>query len=119
MAAPVYDTGQAPGRSQGLGGQSDAPTTWTTQYYSLQNQSASGNAFRLTGGIYLLECTATFGGGSVTLQKVGPDGVTLVNAATPFTTNGTQTAYLPLGQYQWTVATATAVYTQLARVPLA
>ena len=54
--------------------------------------------------------SATFGGGSVTLQRLAPDGSTYVTVLTAFTTAGYASANLPSGTYQIAIATATAVY---------
>ena len=115
MPAPIYDTGCQAGSQSNVQGSGGANNTNT---FMLQNAVATGGSFELTGGIYLLECIAS-NYGSVTLQKLGPDGVTWLTAATAFTTNGTETAYLTRGTYRWLVSSAIAVYTQLGRVPLA
>lgn len=94
----------------------DAPAT-----AQLANASASVS-FVLTGGIYVLAAIATWGGGNVELQKLGPDGVTYLsfNTAAKLTANGmTAPIYVPPGQYRLTVTTATGVYTDLSRVPIA
>src|SRR5579872_4962394 len=98
MTAPVYN---APGAA------------------NLSNVSANSAQFQLTGGIYVLSAIATWGGGSVELQKLGPDGSTFLsfNTAVKLTANGmTAPVYVPPGQYQITVTTATGVYTDLSRV---
>lgn len=83
------------------------------------NISANTAAFKLTGGRYLACATATFGGGSIKLQKLGPDGTTYVSvaAATDFSAAGCGIAEVPPGDYRFTIATATAVYISLDRVP--
>ena len=83
------------------------------------NISATTSSFRLDGGRYGAEFTATWGGGSVTLQKLGPDGSTYVTAMNAWTANGTALGDLPMGDYRLAVATATAVYVRLRRVPIA
>lgn len=113
MPAPIYDIGEQAGSSAGPG--NNGPSNTNT--YTLQNASATGGSFELTGGIYLLLCVLL--GGTVTLQALGPDGVTWLTAATAFTANGTETAYLPRGQYRWNVNGSTGVYTLANRVPLA
>lgn len=82
------------------------------------NISTTTAAFRLDGGIYALSVVATFGGGSVDLQVLGPDGSTYVSALTAaFLANGTKVVFLPPGAYKWVIATATAVYVSANRVP--
>lgn len=85
----------------------------------LSNASASSALTKLSGGLYALCATATWGGGSLDLQRQSPDGSTLVDVSTStkLTANGYATVYLSPGWYQLTVATATAVYASLARVP--
>ena len=83
------------------------------------NASATTSAAKLDGGIYTLFATATFGGGTVKVQALSNDGSTWIDVA-----NGSLTAagsagplYLPPGQYRINIATATAVYAALTRVP--
>ena len=70
------------------------------------------------GGIYGADYAATFGGGSITLEKRAADGVTYVPVATAVTANGAQIVYLPPGWYEFVIVTATAVYIQLTRIPM-
>jgi hypothetical protein len=83
------------------------------------NVSASTAAFSLRGGKYGVSVVATFGGGSVKLQRLGPDGSTYlsVSSGTDFSANGYATVDLPSGNYRWTIATASAVYAELTRIP--
>jgi hypothetical protein len=55
----------------------------------------------------------------VKLQRLGADGSTYlsVSSGTDFTAAGYQTVDLPAGQYRFTIATASAVYASIARVP--
>lgn len=85
--------------------------------YFAQNISATTAAFHLDGGKYGIDYIATWGGGSVTLQKMGADGSTYVTAATAFSANGYVTVDLPSGTYKLAVATATAVYVDIRRIP--
>jgi hypothetical protein len=82
------------------------------------NIAASTSDFTLTGGKYGLTANATFGGGSVKLQKKLPDasGYVSVAAATDFTAAGYQTIDLPAGTYRLTIAMATAVYAEIVRI---
>ena len=79
--------------------------------------SADTDEFQLQGGAYVIDAVATWGGGTVTLQRKGPDGA-FMTAATAFTANGTSGGLvLPPGTYKFDVVTATAVYVGLVRVP--
>lgn len=80
--------------------------------------------FALNGGIYLLAArSSAWGGGSVALQMLGPDGATYLSvslngAPVQLTADGTVSPiWLPPGQYQLVVATATGVDVKLASVP--
>ena len=86
---------------------------------SLSNASASSALKELSGGLYGFDVVATFGGGSVDLQKLAADGSTLVDVgtATKMTSAGYATVYLSPGFYQITVTTATAVYARVSRIP--
>ncbi|WGS23376.1 MULTISPECIES: hypothetical protein [unclassified Bradyrhizobium] len=83
------------------------------------NISASTTAFALNGGKYGVDAVATFGGGSVKLQKLLGDGTTYqsVSTATDFTAAGYAVIDLPPGQYRFTIATATAIYCAVTRIP--
>ncbi len=86
-----------------------------------ENISATTSPFTLVGGAYALDAVATWGGGNVTLQRLGPDGATWINAdatAISLTANGTSGAVaLPGGSYRIAVTTATGVYASLNRCP--
>lgn len=69
------------------------------------------------GGKYRLRAVATFGGGSVALQTLGPDGTTWIPVANAsLTAAGDVEVNLPKGQYRVLNTTATAVYADLVRV---
>ena len=86
--------------------------------FAWSNISATPAQFSLLGGTYVLDAVATWSTGSVKLQRVGPDGSTLIDAATSMTANGTSGELsLPPGKYQLTIATATAVYASVTRIP--
>ena len=90
------------------------------------NISATTAPFPLKGGFYMVACVATFGGGNVELQALGPDQSTYlsvpaalpVGAALKLTANGTISGYLPPGQYRFAIATATGVNCSVAGVPI-
>jgi len=83
------------------------------------NIDASTSAFSLRGGRYAVAVVATFGGGSVKLQALGPDGSTYLSVASgsDFTAAGFAVVDLPPGKYRLTIATATAVYASVVRIP--
>jgi hypothetical protein len=84
------------------------------------NISATTAAFTLKGGYYFLACVATFGGGNVELQVLGPDQSTYLSAPTALKLSaaGTIAGYLPPGQYRFLITTATAVYCSVTGVPV-
>lgn len=87
--------------------------------YKASNIDASTAAFALRGGKYAVCVEATFGGGSVKLQVLGPIGSTYFSVAsgTDFTAAGFATVDLPAGMYRLTIATATAAYANITRIP--
>ena len=84
--------------------------------WTLSDASATSDPFALKGGLYGVDVSATFGGGSVTLQRLAPDGSTYVTALTAFTAAGYKTASLPPGTYRVSIATASAVYVSICAV---
>ena len=83
---------------------------------SFSNVSATTAAFTLPAGNYGVTVTATFGGGSVTLQRLAADASTYVTCLTALTTAGYATVLLPSGTYRFAIATATAVYVDIASI---
>lgn len=81
--------------------------------------SATSAVFTLKGGKYAVAATATFGGGSVKLQRLGPDASTYqsVASASDFTAAGYTALDLPPGVYRFTIATATAVAAEVTAIP--
>jgi hypothetical protein len=68
------------------------------------NLVATGNAFQLKGGTYQMSVIATFTGGSLTLQRLGPDGSTYLTALTAFSANGVANVTLARGTYKVALA---------------
>lgn len=83
---------------------------------SFSNISATTASFKLRGGNYGVTVHATWGGGSVTLQRLSPDGTTYVTVLTAFAADGYQNQNLPSGTYQLLVVTATAIYVDVVSV---
>ena len=75
----------------------------------IENGSATGSAKQWDGGRGVFAAVATFGGGSVRLQLLGPDGSTWIDVAT-LTAAGVTAFELPPGRIRAAVTTATAVY---------
>lgn len=87
----------------------------------LVNTAANSAQFELKGGIYSFAAVGTWGGGNVEVQKLGPDGSTFISMSTAvkLLANGVfAPSYFPPGQYKIVITTATAVYTELSRVPI-
>jgi hypothetical protein len=73
------------------------------QCQTFTNLNATSGTFVLYGGEYCIDVLgSTFG--TVTLQRLGPDGSTWLTALTAFAANGTATADLPPGQYRVALA---------------
>lgn len=85
----------------------------------INNGSVSVSGALLGGDYGMVVSSGTFGGGSITLNALSLDGTTEVAVAPAFTANGYLQISLPPGQYQIAVATATAVYAALSRIPRA
>jgi hypothetical protein len=89
----------------------------STESVLLPNISATTAAFQLRGGKYAIFANAT-GTGTMGLQLVSQDGTTLVPVHTVFSTvNGYTVVDLPPGQYKFFVATFTAIYAAICRIP--
>jgi hypothetical protein len=79
--------------------------------FKVASAATTQGPFSLLGGKYGVTVSGTFGGGSVALQTLGPDGSTYVtNTAASFTANGYAAVDLPPGKVQLAIATATAVF---------
>ncbi len=83
---------------------------------SFANIAATPTAFQLRGGVYGITASATWGGGSVTLQKLSGDGSTYITVLTAFTASGYASVSLPPGTYRLLVATATAIYVEIVQI---
>lgn len=83
---------------------------------AFSNISATPTSFTLRGGNYGVTVSATFGGGSVTLQRLAADNATYVTCLTAFTAAGYASVNLPSGTYRLAIATATAVYADVVSI---
>ena len=83
---------------------------------SYSNISATTAAFILRGGLYGITAKATWGGGSVTLQRLAGDGSTYVTCLTALSADGYATVSLPPGSYKLTVATASGIYVDIVGI---
>jgi hypothetical protein len=100
-----------------LGSIAPAPADFNgVELFAYKNVSATQGPFTLRGGQYAVTVIATWGGGSVTLQRLADDGSSYVTCLTAFSANGYATVNLPSGRYQFAVATATAVYVDITSV---
>ena len=89
-----------------------------TAYTLLSNASATGDWFQWPGGKGDFRAEATFGGGTVPPECKGPNGTGIaVGSTTTLTANGRGTFEIGAGEIRAAVATATAVYAQVLRVP--
>lgn len=84
--------------------------------HTSSNISADSSAFTLRGGLYGVTVKATWGGGSVTLQRLAADNTTYVTALTAFSADGYQSVSLPPGTYKLDVVTATGVYADIVPI---
>lgn len=91
----------------------------TPDRFAIANQPAGSYPFTLRGGSYWVEFEGT-GSGTVDLQRQSPDGSYRTNMITQITaTAGQQTVTLPPGLYKLIIASFTANYVSLDRVPTA
>lgn len=86
---------------------------------TFSNISATPTAFGLKGGLYAVTAKATWGGGSVTLQRLSFDATTYVTVLTAITADGYATVSLPSGTYRLLVATSTAIYVDIVAIATA
>lgn len=82
------------------------------------NAAAATVLFELRGGTYTIDFNGT-GAGTVDVKRLGPDGSTYIACGVTQITavTGTQTLDLPPGQYEAIIATFTANYLTICRVP--
>lgn len=87
----------------------------------ITNGAASSAKTAWPGGMGVFTVVGTFGGATVSLQFVGPDGTTLIDAGlgTTLTANGAGVFYLPPCPIQATVTGGppSGIYAHVARVP--
>lgn len=90
----------------------------------LTNGAATGAAFQWPGGRLSFSASATWGGGSATLEFLGPDATTWIPAvkdtdgtAAALSADGMLICELPPCQIRVAIVTATAVYARADRIP--
>jgi hypothetical protein len=86
---------------------------------SFSNISATTAAFTLKGGYYVV--AAIFAGTSIELQALGPDQQTFLSLPTParlMASGMISAAYLPPGQYRFTLTGVTGADCSVAGVPI-
>lgn len=96
-------------------------TLWNRTDRVVYSNQAAGTLtpFTLRGGSYWIETSST-GAGTIDLQKLGPDGTTYTARITQITAvAGQQTISLPPGTYRVVIATFTANYVEITRIPTA
>lgn len=86
--------------------------------FTFTDASADVGPYYVLGGRYAFAASATWGGGSATIQVLMPDGTTYVSIAVALTADGSQLVDLAPGMYKIAIATATAVMGYFVRVPL-
>lgn len=80
--------------------------------------TADSDVFTLLGGAYVLDAVANFNSGTITLQRLGPDGATYITAATALSASGTSGSLaLPPGKYKIAAASASALSVSVIRIP--
>jgi hypothetical protein len=103
-----------------------------TEAVTFSNIGATTAAFGLKGGLYAMSAIATWGGGTVKIQMIVPDGSTgtavdiqqsfddgsatikdLITGS--FAANGMKIVFLPPGNYKVVIATASAVYVTITK----
>lgn len=81
-----------------------------------ENATATGSAFNWPGGQGVFMAEATFGGGTVKLQTISPNGTWVDVDGAALTAAGTKVFYLGACQIRVNIATATGVYAYAAVV---
>lgn len=80
--------------------------------------ATNSGTFQLQGGAYVMDAVAAWNSGSITLQRLGPDGSTYITAATALSADGTSGGLvLAAGTYRLLVASASALSVSVMRVP--
>jgi hypothetical protein len=92
--------------------------TWNSvEFFVFKNVSSTQGPFNLRGGSYGVTAhSISWGGGSATLQRLSPDGVTYVTVLAAFSADGYASVNLPAGTYELAIATATAVYADIVGI---
>jgi hypothetical protein len=92
-------------------------TTTSTEAVKFTGIGATTAPFALRGGKYAIAASAT-GTGTMGLQMLGPDGSTFIAVHAAFAAvTGYVVIDLPPGQYEFVIATFTAVSAMICRIP--
>jgi hypothetical protein len=91
-------------------------TSLTNQIVNFEDVDSTPAAFILRGGLYAITITATWGGGSVTLQRLARDGSTYVTVTDAFEDDAYVSVALPPGTYRLLMATSTAMYADVTSI---
>lgn len=84
----------------------------------IENDVAAAASYDWPGGTGVMYAEATWGGGSIKLQQISPNGTWMdVGSAVTFTTNGIGGFLLPAGPIRLVIATAIAAYVYVVGVP--
>ena len=81
------------------------------------NFAADTAAFPLYGGKFQVAAIATWGGGNLVLEQLGPDNTTWLPVHTALTANGVAVIDIPPGQFRFNITTATGIYAVVTRIP--
>lgn len=89
-----------------------------TKAQLLENANSTGDPFSFAGGKAMFRVVGTFGGTTITLESLGPDGATYVPMSAGVSAAGQETFDLPRGIYKAVVTggTPSGLYADLIRV---
>jgi hypothetical protein len=88
----------------------------TNTILKFEDDDSTPASFILRGGLYAITITATWGGGSVTLQRLAADGTTYITVMDAFSDDAFETISLPPGTYRLLMATASAMYADITSI---
>lgn len=83
----------------------------------LSNASADSAATVISGGRWLIAAVATWGGGNIKLQLLGPNATYVDIPSSTISANGALAVQIPTGTYKIARTTATAIYCTMYWIP--